>query len=127
MRLYGHNENSLDISGQTCRASISLRGGRGRLDGRARHQGRVANPVSQPHQALSALGVNGVGVRPGKGSPLRYSFEQAARLAIAFLLADIGLDPLLSVQLIERHWEKACATVFDGLSRLTPGASMACF
>ena len=53
------------------------------------------------------LGVNGPGVRPGKGSPLRYSFEQAARLAIAFLLADIGLDPLLSVQLIEKFWESS--------------------
>jgi hypothetical protein len=50
------------------------------------------------------LGVNGV--RPGKGSPLRYSFEQAARLAIAFLFADIGIDPLLTVQLIEKFWEK---------------------
>jgi hypothetical protein len=53
------------------------------------------------------LGVNGAGVRPGKGSPLRYSFEQAARLAIAFLLADIGIDPLLSVQLIEKFWERS--------------------
>lgn len=49
------------------------------------------------------LGVNGV--RPGKGSPLRYSFEKAARLAIAFLFADIGIDPSLSVQLIEKFWE----------------------
>jgi hypothetical protein len=49
------------------------------------------------------LGVNVI--RPGKGSPLRYSFEQAARLAIAFLLADIGIDPSLSVQLIEKFWE----------------------
>jgi hypothetical protein len=52
------------------------------------------------------IGVNGVGVRPGKGSPLRYSFEQAARLAIAFLFADIGIDPLLTVQLIEKFWQK---------------------
>jgi hypothetical protein len=54
------------------------------------------------------LGINGPGVRPGKGSgsSFRYSFEQAARLAIAFLLADIGLDPLHSVQLIERHWAR---------------------
>jgi hypothetical protein len=51
------------------------------------------------------LGVNGV--RPGKGSPLRYSFEQAARLALAFMLADIGLDPFLSVQLIEKFWERS--------------------
>ena len=53
------------------------------------------------------LGVNGVGVRPGKGSPLSYSFEQAARMAIAFLIADIGIDPLLSVQLIEKFWERS--------------------
>ena len=52
------------------------------------------------------IGANGPGVRPGKGSPLRYSFEQAARLALAFLIADIGIDPLLTVQLIERHWTR---------------------
>jgi hypothetical protein len=28
-------------------------------------------------------------------------------LAIAFLLADIGLDPFLSVQLIEKFWERS--------------------
>ena len=37
------------------------------------------------------IGANGPGVRPGKGSPLRYSFEQAARLALA------SLD--------RRHWD----------------------
>jgi hypothetical protein len=53
------------------------------------------------------LGINGAGVRPGRGASFSYSFEQAARLAIAFLLADIGLDPLLSVELIEKFWEKS--------------------
>ena len=27
-------------------------------------------------------------------------------MALAFLIADIGLDPLLTVQLIERHWTR---------------------
>lgn len=56
---------------------------------------------------VQRLGINGAGVRPGKGASFSYSFEQAARLAIAFLLADIGLDPLLSVQLIEKFWERS--------------------
>jgi hypothetical protein len=51
------------------------------------------------------IGVNGVGVRPGKGSPLNYSFEQAARLAIVFLLADVGLAPAICVQLVNERWE----------------------
>jgi hypothetical protein len=51
------------------------------------------------------LGINGPGVRPGRGASFKYSFEQAARLAIVFLLADVGLDPLLSVQLIDKFWE----------------------
>jgi hypothetical protein len=51
------------------------------------------------------LGINGPGVRPGRGASFKYSFEQAARLAIVFLLADVGLDPALSVQLIDKFWK----------------------
>jgi hypothetical protein len=52
------------------------------------------------------LGINGVGVRPGKGSSssFKYSFEQAARLAIVFLLADVGLAPAMCVQLVNERW-----------------------
>ena len=49
------------------------------------------------------LGV--VGERSGRGAPIRYSFEQAARLAIVLMIADVGLDPILSVQLINDRWK----------------------
>ena len=52
------------------------------------------------------LGVNGANVRPGKGSYLRYSFEGAARLALAFMLADVGLAPALAIELIEKFWKR---------------------
>ena len=53
------------------------------------------------------LGINGAGVRRGKGSgsSFKYSFEQAARLAMVFLLADVGLAPAFCVQSVDERWE----------------------
>jgi hypothetical protein len=43
------------------------------------------------------------GERPGKGSPLKYSFYQAADLAIVLMLADLGLAPTICVELVHKH------------------------
>jgi hypothetical protein len=53
------------------------------------------------HQRLGAIGE-----RSRRGVSVKYSFEQAARLAILFMIADVGLDPILSVQVIDDWWEK---------------------
>jgi hypothetical protein len=51
------------------------------------------------------LGV--IGEQSHRGAAIRYSFEHAAKLAIVFLLADVGLDPVLSAQLINKHWGRS--------------------
>jgi hypothetical protein len=52
------------------------------------------------------LRLGALGARSRRGASITYSFEAAARLAILFLIADVGLDPGLSVRLVEEYWEK---------------------
>jgi len=50
--------------------------------------------------------IGALGERSRRGVAVKYSFEMVARLALVFMLADVGLDPVLSVQLLDDHWER---------------------
>ena len=58
---------------------------------------------------FSTLGLPPPG--PGKGSRRQYSYEEAAKLAIALLMQDTGLDPTVVVRAIEKSWPHLVAGV----------------
>src|SRR5262245_24368449 len=46
----------------------------------------------------------GMGERAGKGARITYSREQAHQWLIALLMSEIGVDPVVTVELIKKHW-----------------------
>jgi hypothetical protein len=62
---------------------------RGALRGRIKH--------------LAQLGLPGVG--RGKGRRVQYSTEHAMQLLVALLIADLGVDPVVIVKLVQAHWK----------------------
>ena len=49
------------------------------------------------------------GTAAGKGARVSYSLEQAFQWLIALLLSEIGIDPIVIVKTIKKHWKSGLA------------------
>ncbi len=49
------------------------------------------------------------GTAAGKGARISYSFEQASQWLIALLLSEIGIDPVVIVETIQKNWRSSLA------------------
>ena len=66
-------------------------------------RGLQRGPLRGRLKRLGQLGLPGVG--QGKGRHVLYSYEQATQLAVALVIAELGIDPVITAKLIKGHWE----------------------
>jgi hypothetical protein len=63
-------------------------------------------------------------VRPGKGSRLDYSFEDACKWALTLMASEIGIEPVAMVKVIGREWERVFVPIMmqavDDKARVSP-------
>ena len=59
-------------------------------------------PFRQRLKHLQRLGLPGV--EPGKGTRIEYTDEQVAKLLIALLMSEVGIDPVAAVVVIQERW-----------------------
>jgi hypothetical protein len=60
-------------------------------------------PLRGRLKRLGQLGLPGVG--QGKGQRVLYSYEQTTQLAVALLIAELGVDPTVIARLVKGHWK----------------------
>ena len=62
-----------------------------------------AGPFRGRLKHFQRLGIP-LGERPGRGAKVKYDYPQIFQLMFCFEMSSFGVDPVLTVQLLEKHW-----------------------